>query len=86
MTDSPLKFPCDIAMKIMGLNEPSFKTTMLAIVYKHYPNLKEKAISCKLSKGDKFLSLTVMIQAQSKVEIDALYEDVSKHELALFVL
>ena len=40
----------------------------------------------RLSSGDKYLSLTVTFTAESKDQLDAIYEDLNGHELVLMTL
>ena len=81
-----MTFPCDMTIKIMGNNGAEFEVAILTIVRKHYPNIKENAITTKLSSGDKYLSLSIKLHVTSKAEIDALYTEISACEHALFVL
>lgn len=72
--DTLFEFPCQFPIKAMGKNIPDFDAIVVAIVRQHVDNLTKNAVKTKLSKGDKFLSVTVMIEAQSKKQLDAIYQ------------
>lgn len=83
-----LEFPCDFPMKIMGENNPNFDFAdfVSQIIYKHAPNFDKNSIQTKLSKKQNFVSLTCIIPASSKIQLDNLYTELSKNPLIKFVL
>jgi putative lipoic acid-binding regulatory protein len=82
--ESPLQFPTEIAVKVFGKNEPTFRTAVLTIVRTHYGD--EHAVAEQLSKQGAYLSLSVMVVAASREQIDALYKDLTAHDDILMVL
>jgi putative lipoic acid-binding regulatory protein len=83
--ESSLRFPCFFPLKVMGRNAEAFSAAVMAIFDKHV-NSGEISYSSKLSGGDKYLSLTVTFTAQSKEQLDALYQELNAHELVLMTL
>jgi hypothetical protein len=57
----------------MGLNEDIFEGIVIAILNQHVPDLSEGAITYKLSKEDKYISITATINATSQEQLDNLY-------------
>lgn len=84
--ESPLVFPCDFPIKIMGRADLDFQAAMLAIVRKHVPTLGEAAVDLRYSKEGKYLSLTVMIQATSREQLDAIYNELSSDDRVMMLL
>ena len=84
--DSALSFPCDIPIKVFGPSEGNFRDTALAIVRAHYGELPQDRISERQSSGGSYLSLTITVHAESRVEIDALYLELTGCEQILMVL
>ncbi len=82
--ESPLQFPAEIAVKVFGKNEPTFRTAVLTIVRTHYGD--EHAVAEQLSKQGAYLSLSVTVVAASREQIDALYKDLTAHDDILMVL
>jgi len=81
-----LKFPCSFPIKAMGPAGVSLDATVTAIVRRHAPDLGEGAISVKPSKGGRYESVTVTIQATSKDQLDAIYQDLTACEQVLYAL
>ena len=81
-----LNFPNVFPLKVMGANEDDFEALVLSIIGKHAAIVPEKAITRRLSRGGKFLSVTVHIQAESQTQLDAIYRELSAHERVLMIL
>ena len=81
-----LEFPCQFAIKAMGKNDLEFDLLVIEIVRRHVPELHEQAVTSRPSKGANYLAVTVMIQASSKQQLDAIYQDLSGHPQVLMAL
>jgi len=81
-----LEFPCQFSIKAMGENTPQFDGIVVEIVRQHVNNLSESAVKTRLSKGDKYLSVTVMIEATSKKQLDAIYQGLTDSPDVLMAL
>jgi hypothetical protein len=81
-----LEFPCDFAIKAMGETSDDLDELVIEIVRRHVDDLAEGAVSSKQSSGGKFTSITVMIRATSKQQIDAIYMELSSHQRIKYVL
>ncbi len=69
-----LEFPCQFPVKAMGKNTADFDSIVVEIVRQHVDDIKEGAVTVRPSKGDKYLSVTVTIEASSKQQLDAIYQ------------
>lgn len=83
---TPWKFPCDFPIKIVGKNSESFETSVYSMIHKHFPDLTEGSIKSRPSKDGNYLAITVVVHAQSKEQLDALYIDLSSNKEVLFAL
>jgi len=81
-----LTFPCKFPIKVMGANQAGFESLVLEIIQKHASIAAEELVSTRLSRGGRFLSLTVHILAQSQDQLDAIYRELSAHERVLMML
>lgn len=81
-----IDFPCLFPLKIIGRADDDFEGIVVGILNHHVPDLGEGAIASKLSKGNKYLSITVTINARSQEQLDALYQELSSHPKILFVI
>lgn len=84
--DQLLEFPCEFPVKVMGRDEEAFEQAVLEIFDRHLEDVEAASIRSRPSRTGKFLSITVTFTAQSKAQLDALYSDLSGHELVLFCL
>jgi putative lipoic acid-binding regulatory protein len=83
---SAFEFPCEIPVKVFGRNESEFREAVLAIVRDCFPDFSESDMSERLSREDRYLSITVTVWAEDRVQIDALYTRLSGHDAVLMVL
>jgi hypothetical protein len=81
-----LEFPCDFAIKAMGETSDDLDEIVIEIVRRHVDDLAEGAVSSRQSSGGKFTSITVMIRATSKQQLDAIYMELSSHQRIKYVL
>jgi putative lipoic acid-binding regulatory protein len=83
---SPLVFPTDFPIKIMGLNRLEFEPQIVAIVRTHAPDLDDTLVEVRQSSAGKYLSLTVTVRAQSRAQLDNIYLELTRHPLVKVVL
>jgi putative lipoic acid-binding regulatory protein len=83
---SALVFPTDFPIKIMGLNRLEFEPQIVSIVRTHAPDLDDTLVEVRQSRAGKYLSLTVTIRAHSRVQLDAIYMELTSHPLVKVVL
>ncbi len=81
-----IEYPCDFPIKIMGQAEQSFTQSILMIVKRHVPNFDEATLETKISKKNKYLSLTCTVRAISRTQLDALYQELCDHPMVVMVL
>jgi len=82
-----LEFPCAFTIKTFGKNTPEYEVAVLEIIKKHIDEpLKEDAIKQRYSKDKNYLALSITIQAQSKQQLDNIYEDLTKEPLVTMAL
>lgn len=84
--EAGFQFPCDYAVKAMGLNSPRFQTRIVRLVEQHTGPIQPIQISTKPSRSKRYLSITLMIQAQSREQLDAIYQDLTDDDHVLMRL
>ncbi|MEA3273958.1 MAG: DUF493 domain-containing protein [Pseudomonadota bacterium] len=80
------EFPCRFPIKAMGRADGDFETLVVEIVRRHAPDLGEAAVTVRESRGGKWVSVTVVVEARSKDQLDAIYRDLSAHERVVWAL
>lgn len=82
----PFEFPCRFPIKVMGRSGDDFELAVVQILRRHIPQLPEGAIQRRGSKQNNYLALTVVIDAQSRAQLDAIYRDLTACEHVLMAL
>lgn len=85
-SDSLLQFPCDLPVKVFGRNGDAFRRAALSIVERHFGPIESDNVSEQLSRQESYLSLTIVVRAESRAQMDALYRDLTSSPDILMVL
>ena len=83
---SLIEYPCDFPLKILGHTQPGFAQSVLAVVKRHAPDFEDGTLAMKTSKKGKYLSVTCVIRATSREQLDALYRELCDHPMVVMVL
>ena len=84
--ESVFNFPCQFPIKILGLKSKGFDAIVLEIVGRHTPDIKLSSINNRVSKGGKYISITVTITARSQNQLDKIYQELSDCQEVLMAL
>lgn len=84
--DELFQFPCDFPIKVMGRDSESFRTLTLAIVERHAGPLAADQITERMSREGRFLALTYTIRAESRAQLDGIYQDLTDSGVVLVAL
>jgi uncharacterized protein len=85
-SDELFQFPCEFPIKVMGRDSEPFRTLTLAIVERHAGALAPDCISESASSKGRFLSLTYTIRAESRAQLDRIYQDLTDSGVVLVAL
>jgi putative lipoic acid-binding regulatory protein len=83
---APLAFPCAFPIKVMGRRESGFAQSVLEIVRRHAPDFEAATMEMRPSRKGKYLSLTCVVNATSREQLDALYQELCDHPSVVLVL
>jgi uncharacterized protein len=89
MSDDPetlLEFPCRFPVKAAGKAGEDFDALVVEIVRRYAPDLSEGSVVMRESSGGKWVSVTVVIEATSKAQLDAIYRELSAHEKVVWAI
>lgn len=84
--ESPLKFPCDFPIKIIGKSGDDFESAAITIVRKYAQDLSEGAFQLRPSKNNNFTAITVTINAKNQKQLDNIYEELTACEHVIMAL
>jgi putative lipoic acid-binding regulatory protein len=81
-----LTFPCTFPVKAFGRSDGDFEAIVTSIVRRHVPQLDDAAITRRYSHNGNYLAVTATFIAESRKQLDALYQELSGHAQVLMVL
>ncbi|HYN11088.1 MAG TPA: DUF493 domain-containing protein [Burkholderiales bacterium] len=70
----------------MGRKQPGFAQTVTAIVIKHAPDFDPATVEMRPSRQGRYLSVTCVVRATSREQLDALYQELCDHSAVVMVL
>lgn len=83
---SPLAFPCDFPIKVMGRQAPGFAQRVMEIVLQHAPDFRPETMGMRPSREGRYLSLTCIVRDTSREQLDALYQALCDEPSVVMVL
>lgn len=86
METSLLDYPCDFPIKVLGSTQAGFAQAVLEIVRRHAPEFDGASMEMKTSKRGRYLSITCVIRATSRGQLDGLYRELCDHPMVVMVL
>ena len=85
-TESLLQFPCSFPLKVIGAGAADFQTLVVELVRQHIADLDEAQITVRSSSTGRYQALSLLINAQDRAQLDALYQTLSAHPRITMVL
>lgn len=83
---SPLQFPTDFPIKVIGRRVDGFAQAIVAVVVEHAPDFDPATLEMRASRAGNYLSLTATVRATSREQLDDLYRALTSHPLVKIVL
>jgi putative lipoic acid-binding regulatory protein len=83
---SALAFPCEFPIKVMGRKQPGFAQAVTEIVVKHAPDFDPATVEMRPSRKGRYLSVTCIVRATSREQLDGLYQELCDHPGVVMVL
>jgi hypothetical protein len=81
-----LQFPTDYPLKVLGPPGAEFRARVQAIVQRHAPALAPERVSERLSSNGNFRSISYLLRAESRAQIEALVAELRACEGVLMLL
>lgn len=81
-----LEFPTDYPIKVIGRPSDEFRARVHALVSRHVPRIEPERVSERLSENGNFLSISYLIRAESREQIEALATDLKTCEGVLTLI
>ena len=89
MSDMPLpelSFPCEYPLKVIGKDENNFMEFVVDLVSRHVPGVPLEAFKTRSSREGTYLSVSVTFIAESRAQVDALYQELGLYPQVLVAM
>jgi len=84
--EAVMEFPCRYPIKAMGKATDDFDSLIVGIIRKHSPEFNDGSVKTRHSRGRRFVSVTVTIEARSWEQLDNIYMELTANERVLVAL
>ncbi len=81
-----LAFPTDYPLKVVGRPAPEWRERVQAIVLRHVPTLEPHRVSERLSANGNFVSISYLLRADSRAQVEALVRELQACEGVVMLL
>ena len=81
-----IDYPCNFPIKVMGSANDVFAEIITEVVLEHDPVFDASTIETRSSSKGNYLSLTVIVHATSRTQLDQLYLALSSHPMVKIVI
>jgi len=76
-TETLLEFPCQFSIKAIGKTSIQLEAIILDIIRRHCPYPETVTLKERESSKGRYTATTITIEATSKQQLDAIYQDLS---------
>ncbi len=81
-----IEFPCQYPIKVLGDSSPQLLAHILRVIDTHAPGYHSSDITSRESSKGKWQSITVIITATGKPQLDAIFADLKANSIVKMVL
>ena len=81
-----LEFPCRFEIKAMGRQSPEFEGQITTIVNRHLSGAPILNLRARCSRQGRYVSVTCLIHAANREQLDAIYLDLNSEPEVLMTL
>lgn len=81
-----LEFPARFPVKAMGKADHDVRAALLSVLAETHTLFRDEDIREQVSRNGNFTSVTVVIQAESREQLDAIYEQLADHPEVVMTL
>ncbi|MGB2040866.1 MAG: YbeD family protein [Porticoccaceae bacterium] len=81
-----IEFPCDYPIKVMGEAQVEFHEHVLQVMDTHAPGFDRSRITIRDSSKGRWQSITLVITATGKPQLEAIFADLKTSRLVKMVL
>ena len=86
LNEELLEFPCRFEIKAMGRQSPGFEGQISSIVNRHLSGAAILGTRARCSRQGRYVSVTCVIHAANREQLDAIYLDLNSEPEVLMTL
>ncbi|MEM5775600.1 MAG: DUF493 domain-containing protein [Anaerolineaceae bacterium] len=86
MDEFELIFPREYAIKVIGVDENDFESFVRRVITAHIPDLLPESFSTRSSSRNNYLSVSVSFIAESRDQLQTLYQALGADERVKLIL
>jgi uncharacterized protein len=86
LEQSLIQYPCDFPIKVMGHAQAGFTKAVIEIISRHDQRFEAASTEVRTSKHAKYLSLTCIVKATSREQLDKIYQELCDHPMVVMAL
>lgn len=83
---SALQFPCRYPVKAMTRTGGGAADLVLEAVGRHAPGFDRNLVTVRNSRNGRFQSITVVVEAESRAQLEAIYTEISALDTVVMTL
>ena len=84
--ESLIQYPSLFPIKVMGANVDGFVHALVSVARQFDPGFDAATVELRPSSGNKYLGVTLTVNATSRAQLDELYRALSTHPMVKVVL
>ena len=81
-----IEFPCDYPIKVLGTADPALHQHVLQVMDRHAPGFDRRKITIRDSSKGKWQSITVIITATGKPQLEEIFAELKTSSRVKMVL
>jgi putative lipoic acid-binding regulatory protein len=83
---SPMEFPSQFPIKVMGRHDSDLRALTQTIIERHSGPILDSSVRTRTSADGNFLALTYLVLANSREQLDAIYRELTACKSVLMAL
>lgn len=80
------EFPCSLSIKAIGVDYDEYLQFVIDTVLDIIGNVEVSDVTSRKSAGDKYLSVTIPFTAQTREQLESVYQAINEDQRTRFVI
>ncbi len=80
------EFPCSLSIKAIGVDHEEYLQFVIDTVFAIIGKVEVSEVTSRKSAGDKYLAVTIPFTAQSREQLESVYQAINEDQRTRFVI